>query len=337
MSHDLSFAQFDAAVAAIDSDQASRSEKAEMLMEVAMGMQTRPKTPEQLHRAIALYERALELCDADQPLLCARIGARLATALQMLPDGGIDNLYRAQSCLDAALPVLRERGGREEAAEGEMNLGLIHQWLAGSGRAKIQDAIQYYHRALRVFTREAYPQEFAILHNNIATAYLALPVTDERARMREALAVQSFEEVLKVVNIVDHPSEYAMVQNNLGNALQYVSTSHVYENNLRALDAYDEALKVRNIRDTPIEYAKTIANKANVLRNLPRDPVHPESGRRGVLQSARHLYEQAHEIFCRFGQADGAALIDESLAEVVAELESESSSRPHQAASSNLN
>ena len=32
---------------------------------------------------------------------------------------------------------------------------------------RVHDAIQSYHRALSVFTREAYPQEFAILHNNL--------------------------------------------------------------------------------------------------------------------------------------------------------------------------
>ena len=54
-----------------------------------------------------------------------------------------------------------------------------------------------------------------------------MPFTDERGKMREALAVQAFEEGLKVVNLIDHPSEYAMLQNNLGNALQYASSSHV--------------------------------------------------------------------------------------------------------------
>ena len=110
-------------------------------------------------------------------------------------------------------------------------------------------------------------------------------MADERAKMREALAVQSFEEVLSVITLVDHPSEYAMIQNNLGNALQYASSGHVLDNNLRALTAYAEALKVRNERDTPLEYASTIANKANVLRNLPDDPDQPRSGREGCLIS----------------------------------------------------
>ena len=107
--------------------------------------------------------------------------------------------------------------------------------------------------------------------------------------MREALAVQAFEEGLKVVNLIDHPSEYAMLQNNLGNALQYASSSHMVENNLRALDAYDEALKVRTRETTPLEYANTIANKANCLWNLPDDPQRTDNGNHANLRTARAL------------------------------------------------
>jgi len=141
-------------------------------------------------------------------------------------------------------------------------------------------------------------------------------MADERAKMREALAVQSFEEVLSVINMVDHPNEYAMIQNNLGNALQYAASGHVVDNNLRALTAYDEALKVRNPRDTPLEYAKTIANKANVLRNLPGDPDRPGFGRDASLGAARDLYQEARRILLEFRQLDSVRMIDEALAEI---------------------
>jgi hypothetical protein len=58
---------------------------------------------------------------------------------------------------------------------------------------------------LRTFDRNKHPEEFAILQSNLATAFLSMPFTDERGKMREALAVQAFEEGLKVVNLIDHP------------------------------------------------------------------------------------------------------------------------------------
>lgn len=326
MAQTLSMSQFDAALQAVESDAATAEEKAEMLMEIAMGMQTRPKTPDQLHQAVALYERALATCPAEAPLLQARVRARMGTALQALPDGGVEALYKAQACFEEALPVLKEKGQPEETAETEMNLGLTLQSLAGSGMARIHDAVQCYHRSLRVFTREAYPQEYAILHNNLAIAYLSIPLSDERGKMREALAVQSFEEVLKVINLVDHPTEYAMIQNNLGNALQYASSGHALENNLRALEAYDEALKVRNVRDTPLEYANTLSNKANVLRNLPDDPENSVSGKRSNLTRARELYAEAKSIFTRLQQPGSAGVVEDALTEIVQELASNQSS-----------
>jgi tetratricopeptide (TPR) repeat protein len=316
----LSTAQFEAALKAVESEDATPEEKAEMLMEIAMGMQQKPKTSRQLEEAVELYQRALEFCPPAAAALRARIQARQGTAWQALPTGGRDALHKARDCFEESLKVLKVLGAPEEVAEAELNLGLTIQSLAQDGAARIQDAIQAYHRALRTFTKESYPSEFAILHNNLAIAYLSIPIGDERGKMSEALAVQSFEEVLKVVNIVDQPSEYAMIQNNLGNALQYVSSGHVVENNLRALDAYDEALKVRTRRDTPLEYANTISNKANVLRNLPDDPAHPELGNRGNLSQARTFYREAQELFTSFGQVNSAGIVGEAAAEIEGEL-----------------
>lgn len=320
MTESLARAQFEAALKTVEYDVGTAAEKAEMLMEVAMGMQSRPKTIEPLEFAVQLYEHALHRCPSDSPLLRARITSRLGTALQALPSGGDTTLKRALDCYESALPTLKMSGKPEEIAELEMNLGLVQQSLAPSGGARLHDAIQCYHRALRTFTREAFPQEFSILHNNLAIAYLSIPLADERGKMREALAVQSFEEVLKVINLVDHPSEYAMIHNNLGNALQYASSGHSLENNLRALDAYDAALKVRNPRDTPFEYANTISNKANVLRNLPDDPDSPGGGRRAALLSARELYQEAQRIFATLAQSQHAAVVAEALQEITSEL-----------------
>lgn len=310
----LADAEVRAALAAAEDPAATPAERAEMLMEIARGLQLRPKSPQQLHDAVALYRRATALAPDDQPLLAARIRAREGTAHQALPDGGIDALHDAQACFEAARPVLHAIGLPEEAAEVDLNLGLVAQALAGAGRARIQDAIAHYHRALKVFTETAFPAEHAVIHNNLAIIYLSLPVHDKAGELREAMAVQSFEQVLKTVNLVDHPVEYAMAQNNLGNALQYAPGGHRIANLLRAIDAYDEALKVRNPQDTPIEYANTVANKANALSNLPDDPERPDAGQPGNLAAARALYREARELFLARGLDEHAVAVDEALA-----------------------
>lgn len=309
-----------AALAVADDEGASTVERAEMLMEIALGLQQRPKSPEQLHAAVELYDKALAVCPESQELLRARITARKGTALQAIPEEGTVCLERARADLDTAIPVLSRLGTPEEVAEAEMNLGVVVQALTGAGRARITDAISAYQRALRTFNGTKHPKEFAILQSNLATAFLSMPFTDERAKMREALAVQAFEEGLKVVDLIDHPSEYAMLQNNLGNALQYASSSHATENNLRALEAYDEALKVRTRETAPLEYANTIANKANCLWNLPDDPAAPEQGNRANLTKARGLYTEAREIFTSHGELEKARIVGEAVTEIAREI-----------------
>lgn len=314
----LSQTQFAAALDMARHSDASPLEKANMLMEIGMGLQHSPKSVQQLHDAVALYQEALRTCPTEEVLLRARIEARQGTALQATPDESGDTLATALACFERALAVLNDEGKAEEIAEIELNSGLVRQSLTSLGRARITDAIACYHRSLRTFTCEMYPQEFAILHNNLAVAYLSIPATDDRAKMREALAVQSFEEVLKVITLIDHPTEYAMIQNNLGNALQYVSSSHVIDNNLRALAAYDEALKVRTAHDTPLEYANTLSNKANVLRNLPRGSLGPQ-GEDPMVQ-AQALYREAQALFERFGDRQKSTVVAQARQEVDDEI-----------------
>jgi len=313
----LTLSEYETALRFADAEQTAPADRAEMLMAVGASLQTRPKTPAQLDQAESLYQRALVLCPDEQPLLRARILARLGTCLQAKPAGGGTALRAAREHFEAALPLLQAYGVPEEVAETELNLGLVQQALAGDGAARLQDAIQCYHRALRTFTRERHPQEYALLHNNLAVAYLSMPPTEAQGRMREALAVQSFEAVLSVISLVDHPSEYAMIQNNLGNALQYAASGHPLDNLQRALNAYDEALKVRTARDTPLEYANTIANKANALRNLPDEPGALTGAN---LRAAAALYRDARDLFATHGQTGGAVTLTELLREIAVEL-----------------
>jgi len=312
--------QVRASLAAAEDESATPGERAEMLMEMAMGLQHRPKSPEQLRAAVELYDRALGLCPEDERLLRARITARKGTALQAIPEQGTASLEAARAAFETAIPTLIDFGRPEELAEAEMNLGVVIQNLCGAGRARITDAISAYQRALRTFDRTRFPQEFAILQNNLATAFLSMPFTDERGKMREALAVQAFEEGLRVVNMIDHPTEYAMLQNNLGNALQYAASSHSAENNLRALDAYDEALKVRARESAPLEYANTISNRANCLWNLPDDLEHPEKGNPGNLRQARAAYADAREIFMAHGDLERARIVAEAVDQIGREI-----------------
>ncbi|MEI2581844.1 hypothetical protein [Scytonema sp. PRP1] len=310
-----------AAMAVIASSSATTQEKIEMLIEMAQGFQKKPKTAQDLWNAVSLCHQAHELCAEDNLLWKARAKAGMATALKAIPDVGEQLLLEAKQRLEEALPILLEFAPQEEVAEAQMNLGLVLQSLVPFNLARMTDSIQAYQKALQVFTWQKYPQEYAILHNNIAIAYLSMPLTSEKESLRQGLAVQTFEEALKHIRLINHPREYAMLQNNLGNALQYLPSSHPLENILRAIAAYDEALKVRDPKDTPLEYANTISNKANALFNLPDNPEKPEAGNLKNLRQARTYYQEAWEIFTQNGQIEQAEVVVQMLQELETEID----------------
>lgn len=310
-----------AAMAVIASSSATTQEKIEMLIEMAQGFQKKPKTAQDLWNAVSLCHQAHELCAEDNLLWKARAKAGMAGALKAIPDVGEQLLLEAKQRLEEALPILLEFAPQEEVAEAQMNLGLVLQSLVPFNLARMTDSIQAYQKALQVFTWQKYPQEYAILHNNIAIAYLSMPLTSEKESLRQGLAVQTFEEALKHIRLINHPREYAMLQNNLGNALQYLPSSHPLENILRAIAAYDEALKVRDPKDTPLEYANTISNKANALFNLPDNPEKPEAGNLKNMRQARTYYQEAWEIFTQHGQIEQAEVVVQMLQELETEID----------------
>ena len=316
MNNSITDSAVKAAMEAIASTSATAQEKIEMLIEVAQGFVKKPKTAQDLYNAVFLYDEAVSLCGDDYPLYQARAKIGKGGALQAIPEENVELLLEAQSLYQQALLLLQELASPEDTAEARMNLGLVLQSLASSNMARMTDSIQAYQEALQVFTWEKYPQEYAILHNNIAIAYLSMSTGSQQQYLFEGLAVQSFEVALKRINLREHPREYAMLQNNLGNALQYLPSSHPFENNSRAVIAYDEALKVRNLRDTPIEYANTIANKANALINLPDKLRRPEAGNQQNLLKARDYYQEALEIFTKNGQISQAQAVSQVLEEL---------------------
>lgn len=321
MTSSITDSAVNAAIAAISSESATAEEKIQMLIEMAQGFQKKPKNCQDLRNAMRLFYHAYQMCGDDYPLLKARTKIGMAGILQISPDSTPQLLQQSKADYEEALEILQKYARAEEVAEAQMNLGLVLQSLVPYNLARITDSIQAYHEALRVFTWQDYPQEYAILYNNIAIAYLSMPMASEREYLRQGLAVQSFEVALKHINLIDHPREYAMLQNNLGNALQYLISSHPVENNLRAIAAYNEALKARNPIDTPLEYANTVSNKANALFNLPDHPEKPELGNPQNLLKAQAYYQEAWQIFTAHQQTEQAEIVAKALQDLQIEVQ----------------
>lgn len=115
--------QVRAALQAAEAETATPAERAEMLMEIGIGLQTRPKSPDEINSAIELYDKALTVCPGELALLRSRILARKATALQAMPEQGTKSIELARSIFEAIMPELTQLATLEETAEAEMNPG----------------------------------------------------------------------------------------------------------------------------------------------------------------------------------------------------------------------
>ena len=105
--------------------------------------------------------------------------------------------------------------------------------------------VEAYREALKEYTRERVPLDWAATQNNLGTALLALGERESgTATLKQA--VEAYGEALKEYTRERVPLDWAMTQNNLGNALATLGERESGTATLkRAVQAYSEALKER--------------------------------------------------------------------------------------------
>jgi len=80
------------------------------------------------------------------------------------------------------------RGDPEEASRIQNNLGNAYSTLPGGDRqANLEQAITCYQQALQVYTREAFPVDWAMTQNNLGNAYRDLPEGDRQVNLEQAI------------------------------------------------------------------------------------------------------------------------------------------------------
>jgi len=181
-------------------------------------------------------------------------------------------------------------------AELSLQLGILLQDHAKGNRAALLEAVKAYQDALRFgIALEQNPESFALLQNNLALAYLAMPMAESGDQLRMGIAVQSLRDALKVYTKEKYPEQWASTQLNLANALQYIPTSHPEENLIQAVEIYDEILSVRKKAFDPVGYARLLANQANALAHL------------GIFAPAMEKISEAYKLFQWHNEPEMAA------------------------------
>jgi len=137
---------------------------------------------------------------------------------------------------------------------------LIREFPWGDKASNIEIAIAGYEVVLSVFTREAFPQNWATTQHNLATACSERILGDKAQNIE--LAIASYTNALSVRTRDAFGQQWAMTQNNLATAYSYRILGDKAQNIEMAIASYTNALSVRSRDALPQDWASTQNNLA---------------------------------------------------------------------------
>jgi predicted ATPase/class 3 adenylate cyclase len=221
-------------------------------------------------------EQAFARIDADYENILAGVetsrGLREHRALIDYSGGLRDYLsYRKRfaqrlTLAEQALGAAEELEDSVLVAGMQNNLGTAYGELPMGDQGENQTrAITYLESALRIFTEDDFPRDWAMTQSNLGNAYGDLPTGDREENLKRAIAC--YEAALRVRTERDSPREWAATQNNLGATYSELPIGDG-ENLKRAITCFEAALRVRTKRDFPLDWATTQNNLGSACTRL---------------------------------------------------------------------
>lgn len=247
-----------------------------------------------------LQEASALAAGSGAPLLAASL--RL-TRSELLREG-LGDPRAAATEADEAIKALPLSAPAELRAELQVARALARQELAGDNRGALLAVVADLTEAVKVLREDTHPELFAVINQQLALAYLMMPMGDDGDRIRLGVAVTSLRAALRVFTPQTLPGAWATTQVNLANALQYLPSAHQETNLDEAVQLYEEVLSYRDEQIDPVGVARILTNQANALGHL------------GVLDDATERLQRARVLFAGAGDEGGVQAVDELLAEV---------------------
>ncbi len=177
-----------------------------------------------------------------------------------------------------------------EFAEMQRNRGHAYGLLrVGDRQANLRRAIACYEKALRVYTREDFPEEWADLQYDLADAHHNLPGDDRQANLQDAIAC--YEKALQVYT--PKGEVWAMTQRRLGDAYRELPSGDRQANLEKAIRFYQAALEVYTPSDFPAVWAMLQFCLAEAFQDLP------QVDRQSNLRSASTHFQSALQVYTR--------------------------------------
>ncbi len=238
-----------------------------------------------LKKAIGYYTAALRFCSPDiDAASYGIVQANLGFAYAELPSGNRHrNLHRAIKCYTAALEVYTPETSLSGYAKLQLGLGAAYADLSleenlaprpDLQQANLRAVIAHYTQALRFYTLETFPWEYAQIHMDLAQAYTLLSADDKEKNLKQAIAC--YKAVLCVYTLAQAPLLYAEVQVALGLIYSQFSDQQMCKQSYfqalySAIECYECALEVYEPESAPLEYAQIMVYLGLAYTQLATD------------------------------------------------------------------
>lgn len=201
---------------------------------------------------------------------------KLETGLILLDASHIANISESFTeslgYVTKAIQIFEAENLRELAGNAHYRKGtLFYTWAQKNNPQFYKPAIESYHEALKVFTKEVAPNVFADIHHNLGVLYTNMPTESKKKSIWAGIAVSSFDEALSFYTKSQFPYQYGMICTNYANAFTKFPQATLTDNHEKALFYYQEALDVRT-PEYPYERAITLLNYLEASWDVGNDP-----------------------------------------------------------------
>lgn len=239
-------------------------------------------------------ESQLEMAQA-----LVRLGRIIETVIKPFNN---DRYSICLTCYELALSKLTKTTHPLDWANLQRQLGKLHlrhatppltshaNLQANNGKV-IEKAIVAYNNTLQVFTREAFPQEWAVLQNDLGGVYLKRIQGDQQENLEKAM--QCYKESLEVFDRATYPEDWAGTQNNLGNYYLGRLRGDRATNIETAIGCYTNALEVLTRETHPVGWAGIQMNLGDCYRDRLKGDRHEN------LSIAINYYLAALQVYDR--------------------------------------
>ena len=170
---------------------------------------------------------------------------------------------------------------------------LINQFPLGSRMLNLEMSISAYDQALQVYTRDAFPEDWARTQNNLGIAYRNRIKGDMTINLEQSIKKYNF--ALEIYTYINFPKPWADVQKNLGVVYKNLTTGNKKENLSRAIEYYESALSII----TPTNYSKDWAMIQHNLANTYLENAKINNDKEENLKRAAEACNFALEVFTK--------------------------------------